>query len=37
MEVAFILGGVVGVIIIAAALFASFDEYDNNQWKNKRY
>lgn len=32
-----IAGMIVGVIVIGFALFASFNEYDNDQWKNKRY
>lgn len=32
-----ILGMLTGIIVIGFALFASLKEYDNNQWKNKRY
>jgi len=32
-----ILGMVLGAVLMGFALFASFSEFDNNQWKNRGY
>jgi len=37
MEIFFLLGAILGIVIIGSALIASFGEYDNNKWKNKGY
>ena len=37
MQTAFIIGAIVGIIIMGFALLASFNEFDNDRWKNKGY
>lgn len=37
MEIALILGIISGIIVIGAALLASFNEFDNDRWRNKGY
>jgi hypothetical protein len=37
METAFFIGIISGIIIIGAALLASFNEHDPDKWKHKGY
>lgn len=37
METAFILGAILGIVLMGFALLASFSEFDNDQWRKKNY
>jgi len=37
METFFIIGCITGIILMGFALLSSFNDFDNDQWKNKGY
>jgi hypothetical protein len=37
METAFFIGCIMGIILMGFALFASAQDFDNDQWKHKGY